>query len=203
MAFLPFSQRAKRWEPMAIALRRLAGLRDGDVLTPERLADKVGLCLVDARYALEGFSESDKRHLLATASGSWSGGVLAHPLPDGKRICIINPTHPRRRNRITLMEEIVHVHRNHVPTGMHEVIPGLRVRTYDADQEAEAYGVGAAALLPWASFFHCVNRGVSIEEIADIYDVTTQLAEYRIKITGSTNLYKKRCRVVRTRARRR
>lgn len=194
MAFLPFSERAKQWEPIAIGLRHLAEVRDGDLLAPEGLASKVGLYLVDAHYALEDFSEADRRHILVTASDRWSGGVLPCPLPDGKCVCILNPNHPRRRNRITLMEEIVHMHRKHVPTGLREVLPGLRVRTYDAGQEAEAYGVGTAALLPWNSFFDCVNRGVSIEEIAETYDVTTQLAEYRIKITGATNLYRTRRR---------
>jgi IrrE N-terminal-like domain len=192
VAFLPFSERAKQWEPIATGLRRLAGVSDGDLLAPERLASKVGLCLVDAHYALEDFSGADRHHLLVTASDRWSGGVLPCPLPDGNCVCILNPNHPRRRNRITLMEEIVHMHRKHLPTGLREVLPGLRVRSYDAGQEAEAYGVGAAALLPWSSFFHWINRGASIEEIAETYDVTTQLTEYRIKITGATNLYRNR-----------
>ncbi len=71
------------------------------------LASKVGLCLVDAHYALEDFSEADKRHLLVTASDGWSGGVLPRPLPDGNCVCILNPNH-WRRNRITPMEEIAY-----------------------------------------------------------------------------------------------
>lgn len=199
MAFLPFSQRARHWEPFAVTLRRLAGSRDGDLLNPEDLAEKVGLQLVDASFALEGFSEEDRQHLLVTARDRWSGGVLPHPLPNGKCVCILNPNHPRRRNRITLMEEIVHKHRNHVPTGLREIMPGLRARTYDRDQESEAYGVGAAALLPWSTFFHMINAGTHVADIAETYDVTTQLVEYRIKITGATNLYQSRCCVSRGR----
>lgn len=194
MAFLPFSARARLWEPLAGALRRLAGVRDGDLLAPENLAAKVGLCLVDAGFALEGFCETDRHHLLVTASDRWSGGVLPLPLPDGRCICILNPNHPRRRNRITLMEEIVHKHRNHLPTGLREVMPGLRTRTYDHAQEAEAYGVGAAALLPWSTFYHMLDAGTPVVDIAETYDVTTPLVEYRIKITGATNLYRNRCR---------
>lgn len=193
MTFLPFSAQARAWESIAIALRRLAGIRDGGLLDPEDLAAKVGLCLVDADVALEGFSETDKRYLLVTARDHWSGGVLPTPLPDGKCICILNPKHHRRRNRITLMEEIVHKYRNHVPTGLREVMPGLRTRTYDHAQEAEAYGVGAAALLPWSTFYHDLNAGTAIPDIAEAYDVSTQLVEYRIKITGATNLYRNRC----------
>jgi hypothetical protein len=197
MAFLPFSQSARSWEPIATTLRHLAGIHDGELLTPEDLAAKVGLCLVDAHFALADFSEADRHHLLVTASDRWSGGVLPQRLPDGKCICILNPNHPRRRNRITLMEEIVHTHRNHVPTGLREIMPGLRVRDYDHAQEAEAYGVGAAVLLPWSTFYHMLDAGTRTTDIAETYDVTTQLVEYRIKITGASNLYRNRCRVSR------
>jgi hypothetical protein len=194
MTFLPFSAQARPWESTALALRRLARVADGELLDPEDLAAKVGLCLIDADFALAEFSEADRRHLLVTASDQWSGGVLPTPLPDGKCICILNPKHHRRRNRITLMEEIVHKYRNHVPTGLREIRPGLRTRTYNYAQEAEAYGVGAAALLPWSTFFHDLDGGTPIPDISEAYDVSTQLVEYRIKITGATNLYRNRCR---------
>ncbi len=116
MAFLLFSQRAKAWEPIALELRGLANVSENEVLDPEVLAAKVGLCLVDARVALESFSEADRSHLLETASNSWSGGVYPKPLPNGKLICIINPNHDRKRSRITLMEEVVHIHRKHKPS---------------------------------------------------------------------------------------
>lgn len=194
MPFLPFTRRAQRWEPIAILLRRLACARDGDNVDPEVLAAKIGLRLFDARRALECFSQCDRDHLLLTARDRWSGGVLPKPLPDGKVICILNPTHARRRNRITLMEEIVHVHRKHVPTGFRDVTQGLRVRDYNKAQEEEAYGVGAAVLLPWSTFYRALDSGQPIETIAEHYDVTTQLVQYRIKITGATNLYRSRSR---------
>lgn len=192
MAFLPFIRRAQHWELLAIELRRLACARDGENVDPELLAEKVGLCLFDAGRAMEDFSQNDRNHLLVTASDRWSGGVLPRPLPNGKLVCILNPSHHRRRNRITLMEEIVHVRQKHVPTGLRDVTPGLRVRDYDQLQEAEAYGVGAAVLLPWSSFYHAISSGRGLDAIADDYDVTTKLVEYRIKVTGASNLYRNR-----------
>jgi hypothetical protein len=152
MPFLPFSERAKSWERIALELRRLAQLRNGEGADPEILADKVGLYLVDAHWAMEDFSAADCEHLMVTKCEAWSGGVLPKALPNGKYICILNPNHLRRRNRITLMEEVVHIYRSHIPTGLREFLPGLRVRDYDKNQEAEAYGVGAAVLLPWSQF---------------------------------------------------
>jgi len=192
--FLPFSRRAQRWESVAVSLRRLEGASDGDIIDPQSLAVKVGLCLFDARQALDSFSQRDRDHILMTARNRWSGGVLPTPLPNGSLVCILNPTHPRRRNRITLMEEIVHVHLKHVPTGLRDIAPRLRVRDYNVAQETEAYGVGAAVLLPWSSFYHRLDSGETPEVIAEHYDVTTQLVHYRIKITGASNLYRSRCR---------
>jgi hypothetical protein len=192
MAFLPFSQNAKLWEPIAVQLRQLSGVKNGDQIDPVVLAERVGLCLVDAGMALEGFSQADRDHLLITASDAWSGGVFPTPLPNGKCICIINPNHPRRRNRITLMEEVVHIHRKHRTSGLRDVIPGLRVREYHKDQETEAYGVGAAVLLPWSQFYHLLDVGTSVGDMAEAFDVTEALVKYRIKVTAATNLYRNR-----------
>lgn len=192
MAFLPFSQRAQVWEPIALQLRRLSAVKDGSILDPEILAARVGLCLVDAHAALEGFSKPDQDHLLVTASDAWSGGVYPVPLPNGACICILNPNHPRRRNRITLMEEVVHIYRKHQPSGLRDVMPGLRVREYHKEHETEAYGVGAAVLLPWGQFYHQLDAGTPVADLAERFDVTEALIQYRIKVTGSSNLYRNR-----------
>jgi hypothetical protein len=192
MLFLPFSDQGKSWEPIALELRRLSGASNGELVEPAVLAERVGLELVDAHAALEDFPEADRNHLLVTASDSWSGGVLPKPLPNGKCICIINPNHHRRRNRITLMEEVVHIHRKHKPTGLRDVLPGLRVRDYHKEHEAEAYGVGAAVLLPWSQFYHLLDAGTPVAEIAEAFDVTEALVQYRFKITAATNLYRNR-----------
>jgi len=90
------------------------------------------------------------------------------------------------------MEEIVHIHRKHKPSGLRDVMPGLRVRDYHKDQETEAYGVGAAVLLPWSQFYHQLDAGRSVADMAEAFDVTEALIQYRIKVTAATNLYRNR-----------
>ena len=194
MVFVPFSPDAKAWELIAIGLRRLANIGEDETPDPEVLAAAVGLCMVDAHFALQNFSEADRDHLLVSQSRSWSGGVYPAPLPDGRYICILNPNHVRRRNRITLMEEVVHVHLRHRPSGLRDIMPGLRLREYHKEHEREAYGVGAAVLLPWAQFYPCLDAGMAVSEMADQFDVTEKLVKYRIGITAATNLYRHRCR---------
>jgi hypothetical protein len=92
------------------------------------------------------------------------------------------------------MEEISHIFLRHSPSGMRHLGGGLSLRDYNLAQEQEAYGVGAAALVPWASLFRDLNSGVSIGAIALKHEVSQQLIDYRVKITGAHNLHKARLR---------
>ena len=92
------------------------------------------------------------------------------------------------------MEEIVHTHLKHKPTKLIIVADGIQIRDYDKRQEEEAYGIGAAALLPWQPFFTALNGGRTIVELAEQHDLTPYLIEYRIKITGAHRLYQARQR---------
>jgi hypothetical protein len=92
------------------------------------------------------------------------------------------------------MEEIAHKHLGHKPTGLKFVRDGIRVRDYDRHQEQEAYGVGAAALIPWASFFPALNSGCTVTELAEQFEVSPDLIEYRIKVTGGFRIYQARQR---------
>ena len=192
---LPFSARARKWEPHAQVLRKLLNLASHQVLDPYKLAAKVGLRLIDAQSVCDQLDRGIARRILVQDSDAWSGGVLAQPLPDGTRICILNSTHDPKRMKITLMEEIAHVHLRHVPTGLVRSSDGLRMRDYDKAQEEEAFGVGAAALLPWEVFFRAINGGTTINQLAERYELSTQLLTYRVKITGAYKLYHARQRV--------
>ncbi len=190
----PFSKRARPWERHATALRRLAGASDGALLDPWQLAPKVGLKVMDGDAALQLLDSPEREHLCGAASSSWSGGVLPLPLPDGTRLCILNPRHQVRRNKITLMEEISHAYLKHKPTTVTLQASGLEVRDFIASQEQEAYGVGAAALVPWPQLFNLLNRSADINAIAQHFEISEELAAYRIKITGAYRLFQSRQR---------
>jgi len=189
---LPFSAKGKRWEPHGEALRRLLNLTSNQRLDPYELAEKVGLRLVDVRTLCAQLGPEIMKRVLVKDKDSWSGGVFTRPLPDGTLVCVLNSTHGPRRTKITLMEEIAHVHLRHTPTGLIRSADGLRMRDYDKAQEEEAFGVGAAALMPWGSFFRAVNGGATISELAEAYDLSEQLVKYRIQITGAYRLYQAR-----------
>jgi hypothetical protein len=191
--FLPFSKRAKEWEPHALKLRAMVQGHGAQLrFNPLELAPKVGLTVAPVTF--KGLSPDELRHLRTQGSSHWSGGVYPVPLPDGSYLCMLNPDGPPRRNRITLMEEICHRFFNHEPTKLLIRADGLLVRDFNDAQEKAAFGVGAAVLMPWSLFFRRLNQGMSSVELSEEFDVTTQLAEYRIKITGATKLYQARQR---------
>lgn len=185
----PFSLRSRPWERHALRLRQLVGLGLTDQLDPWALAPVIGLTVVDGSAALKLLTSVEQAHMHGPGKSSWSGGIFPDPLPDGTRLCILNPFHSIRRNKITLMEEISHSYLKHAPTKMLIRSDGLDVRDYDQTCEQEAYGVGAAALVPWSRLFPYVNSGAGQDELADEFDVTVQLIQYRIKITGGYRLW--------------
>lgn len=191
---LPFSKRAKVWEPHGLALRKRLNLSTHHLLDPFKLAPLIGLLLIDLDDACEKLPKAMRQQLLVHGKSQWSGGVYAQPLPDGTRICILNSRHNSRRTKITLMEEVAHIYLKHSPTGLMRSTDGLRMRGYDKNQEQDAYGVGAAALLPWRAIFPAVNRGMAIDELAEQFEVSPELISYRINITGAHSLYKARQR---------
>jgi IrrE N-terminal-like domain len=73
----------------------------------------------------------------------------------------------------------------------------VRRREYNKAQEEEAYGVGAAALLPWEVFFRAIDSGRTIDQLAETHNLSEQLIQYRIQITGAYKLYQARQRFLR------
>lgn len=191
--FVPFSDRSKLWEPQAEGLRKmvLPSVCGTLVFDPWQLAPKVGLQVVECEFP--GLTDDEKKYMRGLGGGHWSGGFVPTILPDGTRLCMLNPDQSHRRQKITLMEEICHLFLGHSPTVL-SLSGEARYRDFNKKQEHEAYGVGAAVLLPWRLFFPVLNRGANCDEIAEAFDVTRDLVQYRIKICGSTALYNKRQR---------
>lgn len=184
---LPQSRRARDYEIRARALREFAGLRfDDEPLDPFRLARYAKLSVVPFNE-IKGLSDSAREHLLGEGKDSWSGGAASLRLPDGSKLIILNPTQSRNRQNATLMEEICHVFLGHRPSRLAiEVKNSLGVeiaRDYDRQIEEEAYGVGAAALVPFTALKRFVESGKGSDEIARHFKVSKALIEYRLKIT--------------------
>lgn len=181
---LPPGEKWRNFELKAIALREFARVKPDLSLNPFDLAQFANLMVVEFEQ-LKGLSERARQHLLGPASESWSGGACS--LPDGMKLVILNPNHGSARTKATLMEEICHVFLAHQPNRLSVVTKDARGKVMNRDyrkaDEEEAYGVGAAALVPYATLKKLLLQGKSSREIGVHFRVSRELVEYRMKVT--------------------
>jgi len=190
---LPPGEKWRQYELQALGFRDFARVRPTAPLNPFGLAKFANLVVIDFDQ-IKGLSAKNRQHLLGSASEEWSGGACSRPLPDGRRIVILNPNHGRMRTHATLMEEISHVFLGHQPTKLKIVREDARGRTVSrdyrkADEEA-AYGTGAAALVPFSALRTFVLEGQTSLQIARHFRVSRELVEYRLKVTRLWSTYK-------------
>jgi hypothetical protein len=191
---LPPGEKWRSFELSAMALRDFAGVSAEQPLDPFALARYANLLVVDFN-SISDLSAESREHLLGPAASSWSGGACSIPLPDGRRVVILNPTHGPMRTNATLMEEISHVFLGHQPNRLKVVVNDKRGRTLSrdyrkADEEA-AYATGAAALLPFGALRKALHEGRTSTQIAKRFQVSRELVEYRLKVTRLWSLYRK------------
>lgn len=181
---LPPGEKWRNFELKAIALREFARVKPDLSLNPFDLAQFANLMVVEFEQ-LKGLSERARQHLLGPASESWSGGACS--LPDGMKLVILNPNHGPARTKATLMEEICHVFLAHQPNRLSVVTKDERGKVMNRDyrqaDEEEAYGVGAAALVPYATLKKLLLQGKTSREIGLHFRVSRELVEYRMKVT--------------------
>jgi hypothetical protein len=192
---LPPGEKWRQYELHALGFRDFARVGPGAPLNPFRLAKFANLVVIEFDQ-IKGLSAKNREHLLGSATEEWSGGACSHPLPDGRRIVILNPNHGPMRTHATLMEEISHVFLGHQPTKLkivREDSSGKTVsRDYRKADEEAAYGTGAAALVPFSALRKFVLEGQTSLQIARHFRVSRELIEYRLKVTRLWSIYKAR-----------
>jgi hypothetical protein len=176
-----------------MGLRDFARLQRDAPLNPFDLARFANLFVVDMEL-IEDLSSRSRELLLGAASEAWSGGACSRPLPDGRRIVVLNPNHGTARTNATLMEEICHVFLGHTPNRLAVIADKESGKTLARDyrklDEEAAYAIGAAALVPFASLRSAVLKGKSAADVARHFRVSRDLVEYRLKVTRLWQTYK-------------
>ena len=116
-------------------------------------------------------------------NGAWSG--MAIPMND-MTLVLYNDAHPETRTRSTLMEEFFHLRLGHKPSVIR--VHSENGRTYDRKIEDQAFGSGAAALVPYKSLRTLLARNENVPSIASRFRVSEALVRFRMKVT---KLYKR------------
>jgi len=192
---IPPTGKGRKFEIRAKALRDFARLNsDDERLNPFELAHYAKLLVVTFAQIEPLLTEETKLQLIGDGKNSWSGGACSQPLPDGRKLIVLNPTHGANRQNATLMEEISHVFLGHKPSKLAVTTYNKEgkpiAREYQAEVEEEAYSVGAAALVPFSALRRMVNQGKTSKEISRHFNVSRDLVEYRMKVSRLWEIYK-------------
>lgn len=186
---MPRNHLGRLYERVGLNIREFAGVSPEEALDPFSLASYVKIRIVEPRQ-IRNLSPLISQKLTREYSTNWSAVTIE--LPHGERLCIMNPRHTAERIRATLMEEIAHVILGHKCTNILTAGEGLAFREYHAPNERVAYGVGAAALVPYCSLVASLEMDHAPEKIAKNFKVSVELVLYRIKITMLWKVYQRK-----------
>lgn len=112
----------------------------------------------------------------------WSGLYLINQF--GEKIIIHNTNHPLGRQQSTVMHELAHVVCEH-PLPTEVLLPELPfLRSYQPQHEQEAEYLGATMQMTRKGLVWAMRRNMSISEIAEYYQASHEMVNYRLKISG-------------------
>lgn len=168
-------------ERIAAAKRQELGLRLDDPLDPRMLAAHLGV-LVWHPEDVPSLSQESLIQLLDRDSDGWSA-VTLHV--GATRLTIVNSRHAETRQRSSIAHELAHIMLKHKPDRIDVSEKGyLLLSSFESDQEAEADWLAGALLVPREGLLKTFRRTESPQRLARRFGVSTQLLEWRLRMTG-------------------
>lgn len=170
----------KTWaEEQATAFRLELGIRPDAPLPAERLAERLGACLLTPAE-IPGMTPDLLEALLTRDTSGWSAVTVEFgDLP----IVIYNVSHSLARQESDLMHEMSHIICKHPAMRMVK-IAGLQMREYSEVQEEEATWLGGCLHLPRAALWNALRRGLTTAAIMERFNASEEMVRYRRNMTG-------------------
>jgi Zn-dependent peptidase ImmA (M78 family) len=167
-------------ERIAATIRTELGLEPRSPLCPWRLADHLRIVVF---YPADlKVPANDLEQLTVADPDSWSGLTVK---ASGLTAVVLNPTHPKTRQRNTLMHEISHIHLGHVGNRVDVSDHGmLLVSDFSISQEEEANWLAGALLAPREALLSARMGGKSAQQICNEYGISHELCTWRLRMTG-------------------
>jgi len=164
-----------RIERLAATVRRKLKVDQLEPLSPWQLAEALPAHI----FYPEDFENDELARRLRQVR--WDGFAFCCD-GDPTLMILLNPARSEKRQMATLMEELSHHLLRHKPCKIAvNSQTGLLERSYDGAQEAEAYDLGAAILLPKERIQRDVGEKRTASEIATDHGCSEELVIYRIK----------------------
>ena len=170
-----------RCENISLQLRRESGLLKTDPLSYEALAKNLNVLLLKPADII-GLSPKSVMLLLGRAKNAWSAVTISF---DGFEVVIYNSSHSRYRQSNDIMHELSHILLGHEPSKI-IVSPnvGYVLREYNEVMESEASWLAGCLLLPREVLLHIKSVGMNAVNAQKIYEVSGDLLQYRLNVTG-------------------
>lgn len=186
--FLPFTPNGKATELTAIRVKQQLGVGAYAGVDPIRVLPRIpGRLLEDS--TIERLPTPVRRALLSDEVSAIGYGVSPST---GEWLIFVNPTQAPTRQKVSLMEEIVHISLGHPKTELSLGSDGsIRwKRPYNKAVEDEAFCVGAACVIPYKPLFFAIKRDhLTVADLAGKYGVSEECVRYRIKRAGLAKIY--------------
>lgn len=180
----------KAWsERTSVAIRKELGLAQLDPLSPERLAEHLGILLVTPAD-IPGMPPEDLNQLLVEDPWGWSAASVEGV--EGTLV-IYNPNRSVGRKASDITHELAHVMLGHQPgTIVLSQDGSMAMRSFNQKQEDEANWLAWALLLPREAIVSARLKGLDEAAIASMYGVTDTLVRFRMRMTGVDLQFKTR-----------
>jgi Zn-dependent peptidase ImmA (M78 family) len=190
--FLPFTPKAQETELTAIEVKTKLRLGPYISVDPFLVLGRIPARLLK-REDYDTCPETTLGVLFPDLGDVVSALAYGKSPVSGEWLIRVNEAHDRKRQKASLMEEVVHILLDH-PFSIVSPAGVRQTRTFNDVVEDEAFNVGAACIIPYRDLFFAIkNRKERIPEIAGRYAVSTEFVVYRIKRAGLSRVYTKHC----------
>lgn len=170
-----FKSKAER---IAVEVRAELGLAPEVGIDPRRIAALRGIKVLSATDLID-LSRLEELEQIQ----NYSFSAATFELPSGKNVIVTNPLRDPARTNSDLAHELAHLLLEHDLAEV-EHFGGRAFRTCAPDQEEEATALGGTLLLPRPLLLAAARQRLTPHDVATQYQVTQQMARYRMNTTG-------------------
>ena len=180
-----------RCENIAKGLRLELGLSSVDPLPPCFLSAHLDVPIF-ALTEIDDVDPRDVHQLVSVDPNAWSAITVSV----GEREAIItNPNNKGGRFSTDIMHELAHLLLGHEPSTMFFMTEkDIALRGFSKESEDEANWLAGAILLPREALVFLRSSRKTEDEICNDYEVSRQLLQMRINVTGVDSQIKRRHR---------
>jgi len=164
-------------EREASRIRADLGLGPAEPVDVLQVAKHLGIRVIAADELIDATRLQDLERVQAFAFSACTFDI------DGTKVIVVNPLRTQARRASDIAYELSHLLLDHRLDEI-RIVAGVPFRTCRPDQEEEATNLGGTLLLPRPLLLSAVRLGLDERAIAAHYEVTTEMARFRVNRTG-------------------